>query len=157
MAMSCFKLWMVVKYMHPVNSKLKHDSNIKNNNGIFLIIARYLENHLQHNHSLWKPQYTGWFLWRNIIRLSMLIKNYAMYVRTVPLTNCLHSIQCLIDGAQSVQVHRCPQGRKTTDTGLNEHLRQNRSLLCCCTMSVNVTGTSEIRVAILILKLKSYI
>lgn len=129
----------------------------KNNSGIFLIIARYLENHLQHNHSLWKPQYTGRFLWRNIIQLSMLIKNYAMYVRTVPLTNCLHSIQCLIDGAQSVQVHRCPQGRKTTDTGLNEHLRQNRSLLCCCTMSVNVTGTSEIRVAILILKLKSYI
>lgn len=73
----------------------------------------------------------------------MFIQNYVMYVRTVPLTNCLHSMQCLMDGAQSVQVHRCPHGRKTTDTGLNEHLRQNRSLLCCCTMAVNVTGTSE--------------
>lgn len=52
-------------------------------------------------------------------------------VRTVPLMNWLQIKQYLTEGPQSVHVHRCPQGRNTTETRLVLHFLQYTDFRSC--------------------------
>lgn len=57
--------------------------------------------------------------------------SHTKKVRTVPLMNWLHIKQYLTEGPQSVHVHRCPQGRNTTETRLVLHFRQYTDFRSC--------------------------